>query len=151
MSEGRRDEYDKLDEELRPYWESLVRAAHAKGLLCTGFLYGDPAEAFDYPYLVRFGNIETSSPMEAFNVHYHLAIMCAKLELSGQIERTVTSVDESAANPATEGQSALEIADKLALTLLVAPTETIPAEVSEILDQYLKTRRPPQIPEGGKV
>lgn len=147
MSDDIRAQYAELDEELRPHWEQLVRAAHAKGLLCSGFIWGDPIPESEDPYLVRFGNLQTGSVQEMFAIQYQLAVWAAKLELAGQIQRTETPHDLSATPMIPSAQSPLEIADKLALMLLVAPPEGIPAEVQEVLTQYLQVRRPPQTPE----
>lgn len=143
-----REMYDKIDADLKPHWDGLVRAASKYGLLITGFIWGDPVPEDDNPYLVRFGNLQTTTPQEMFAINYQLSVMAARLESEGNMERTLTAADASDEVSAPKGQSPLEIADKLALTLLVAPPEGVPAEVLEILDQYLKTRRP--LPEGGK-
>ena len=149
MSDDIRKQYEELDEELRPHWEQLVRAAHAKGLMCSGFIWGDPVPESDDPYMVRFGNLQASSPQEMFAVHYQLAVMAVKLELAGKMESSVTPADEAAAPQATETLGPLAIADKLALMLLIAPLEGIPAEVLDILNQYMQARRP-TLPESGK-
>lgn len=143
-----RDKYDKIDADLKPCWDALVRAANQHGLLITGFIWGDPVPEDDNPYLVRFGNLQTTTPQEMFAINYQLSVMAARLESEGKMERTLTAADASSEVSAPKGQSPLEIADKLALMLLVAPPDGIPGEVLEILDQYLKTRRP--LPEGGK-
>ena len=68
------DRYLKIKTELRPFWESLVRAVHERGLYITGFVYGeveppDPAG----PMLLRFGNIWAETPAEMFLIHWQLA------------------------------------------------------------------------------
>lgn len=149
MSDDIRKQYDELDEELRPHWEQLVRAVHAKGLMCTGFIWGDPIPALDDPYVVRFGNLHASSPQEMFAIIYQLSVMCAKMEIAGKIERTVTPLDAPNGLPAPQVSSALEIADKMALMLMITPSNEIPSQVMDVLGQYLAVRRP-QIPESGK-
>jgi hypothetical protein len=144
-----RDTYDKIDASLKPHWDALVRAANGYGLMITGFIWGDPVPEDDNPYLVRFGNVQTNTPQEMFAINYQLAVMAARLESEGRMERNMT---DSGASPEISGlddPSPLAIADNLALTLLVAPPESIPTEVLEILSQYIKMRRPP-VPESGK-
>lgn len=152
MSDDIRKKYEELDEELRPHWEQLVRAAHIRGLMISGFIWGEPVPVTDAddPYMVRFGNLQASSPQEMFAIHYQLAVMCAKMELAGKIERTVTSVDEQESLGATQDQGPLEIADKLALMLMITPLDSVPSEVLGVLEEYLKVRRPTQIPVSGK-
>jgi hypothetical protein len=150
MSDDIREQYDEIDEDLRPHWEQLVRAAQAKGLMCSGFIWGDPVPASEDPYMLRFGNLQTSTPQEMFSIYYQLAVMAAKMELAGKMERTVTPSDESQAPAATKASNPLEIADRMALALLITPTESIPAEVLEILNQYVALRRPSRTPEDGK-
>jgi hypothetical protein len=151
MSDDIRKQYDAIDADLRPHWESLVHAAHAKGLLCSGFIWGDPVPASEDIYMVRFGNVFASSPQEMFAIHYQLAVMAAKMELAGKMQRTETPVDATESAPSTQTIKPLELADKLALILLIAPSDAVPAEVLEVLNQYLAARRPSQIPQNGKV
>jgi hypothetical protein len=146
MNDDIRAQYDEIDERLRPHWEQLVRAAHAEGLLCSGFIWGDPIPESDDPYLIRFGNVVANSAQEMFAIHYQLSVMAAKLELAGKIQRTETPTDLLGAG-VTSTLNPLEIADKLALMLLMAPSEGIPPEVQEILSQYMACRRPPTTEE----
>jgi hypothetical protein len=154
MSEdGIRNQYHELDEDLRPHWEQLVRAAHAKGLLVSGFIWGDPVPEAntdgDNPYLVRFGNLSVEDPQTMFSIHYQLAVMAVKLELAGKSEYCLTPADASAASPSPKVASPLDIADKLAVMLIATPFGDLPREVLDLLDQYLQVRRP-TLPESGK-
>lgn len=143
-----KDQYDKIDKDLLPYWNELVRAVNAKGLMVTGFVWGDPVPESDTPYLVRFGNLYTATPHEMFAINYQLSVLAARLELDGQIERDLSTSNERNSGAAPQGPNPLEIADKLALSLLAVPIGDAPTGLLELLDQYLKMRRP--IPEGGK-
>ena len=148
MSDDIRKQYEELDEKLRPYWEALVRAAHAEGLLCSGFIWGDPIPGSDDPYLIRFGNVQAGSVQEMFAIQYQLAVMAAKLELAGKIQRTETPADLGATSLVVSTGMPLEVADKLALTLLMAPD--IAPQIQEVLSQYLACRRPAAPPEEQK-
>jgi hypothetical protein len=144
LSDDIKDAYAKLKSELRPFYETLIREVHKRGLFITGFIYGD-ADPNKDPMLLRFGNIWAHTPAEMFMIHWQLAQMAAQMETSGQIEREITSLEpsETLSLPAgPKGQTSEEIADRLVLALLATPLEMIPDQVSELVQQYAESRRP---------
>ena len=138
------DSYAKIKAELRPHWESLVRAVHEKGLYITGFIYGD-AEPTDPagPFLLRFGNVWAESPGEMFSIHYQLALMAAQLEHQGKMDREITHMeggDESSVPSGPKTPTSLERADKLALALLAVPSDALPDHIQALLNDYAESR-----------
>ena len=140
------DKYLKIKTELRPFWEALVRAVHERGMYITGFVYGeveppDPAG----PMLLRFGNIWAETPAEMFMIHWQLAQMAAQMESEGNMTREVMHMEPSDGFSGPSGLKPLDplaIADKMALVLLATPSEMLPSPLLDILEEYVKTRKP---------
>ena len=140
------DRYLKIKTELRPFWESLVRAVHERGMYITGFVYGeveppDPAG----PMLLRFGNVWAESPAEMFMIHWQLAQMAAQMESEGNMTREVMHMEPSDGFSGPSGlktPNSLEIADMLVLSLLAVPVEAIPDHIQELVQKYADSRRP---------
>ena len=117
------------DAEIRPYIRALVKKATEMDLCITGFIYSGEPE----PFLTRFGNIYNTG-WEFVQIHGHLAAMAEQLRNKGNV-----TVDNLADEPNVESSS--QIADKLAVALLATPLENIPAEVQQLLDRYLESRK----------
>ena len=140
------DRYLKIKTELRPFWESLVRAVHERGLYITGFVYGeveppDPAG----PMLLRFGNIWAETPAEMFLIHWQLAQMAAQMESEGNMTREVMHMEPSDGFSGPSGlktPNSLEIADRLVISLMAVPFGDLPDHVIGLLDQYADSRKP---------
>jgi hypothetical protein len=139
-----KDQYAKIKKELRPYYEKLIREVHKRGLYITGFIYGD-MDMNTAPMLIRFGNIYAPTPEDMFSIHRALAVMAAQMEITGQMEREITSMepsDESTGNSGPKPQSSEEIADRIVLALLSAPVDLLPGNIDELLKQYADSRKP---------
>lgn len=139
-----KDQYAKLKNELRPFYEKLIREVHKRGLFITGFIYGD-TDMSTAPMLIRFGNIYAPTPEDMFSIHRALAIMAAQLEITGQMEREITNMepsDESGGVSGPKPQSSEEIADRIVLSLLGAPIDLLPGNIDELLKQYADSRKP---------
>jgi hypothetical protein len=141
-----KDTYTKLQSELRPFYEALIRECYKRGLYTTGFIYADPdPKSVEGPFLIRFGNIWTDSPAEMFLIHWQLAQMAAAAEQAGNMDREITHMEPSDASPqisGPKGPNSLEIADMLVLSLLATPLEMLPDQVGDLLKQYAESRKP---------
>ena len=130
------DDQQKIYNTLQPLITALVRKVDSIPNMCmTGFIYGGGDDKMD-PFIIHIGNIYNTGE-ELVRIHWTLAVMAAKLQATGDYSA-------SPILPAPTGQTPEEIADKLALSLLTVPVDMIPAQVQDILNQYMQSRQPEQ-------
>ena len=134
------DEQKRIIGILKPYWDAFmdqISSLNAEGAdLCfTGFLYSPRGES---DMLLHIANIRPTGK-DLVEIHRILATGIARIGARNQYERVSAPVGPKVPNPQ-------EIADKLAMALLSDPLIDRDGYLKEILDEYVKARRP----ESGK-
>lgn len=133
------EEHKKIGAHLNPFIKKLTEAvSEYPNLFLTGFVYDGGGE--EQPLLIRFGNISNTG-MDLVRIHYSLSRMAAAIEAMGGFTLT-EDVVESDGESGPEGPSPEELADRMALMLCAVPSKTLPQPVVDLLDQYVKSRRP---------
>jgi hypothetical protein len=131
------DEHRKILKILDPLITALTKKVNEFPEMCfTGFIY----KPSDPPMLLQVGNISDQGE-NLVKVHWILANMAARLHQTGQF----APADEYRQSYEKSGPSTpdpLEVADRMALALLATPLEMLPSHVSELLEEYAKSRRP---------
>jgi hypothetical protein len=130
------DEQKRIIGILKPYWDAFmdqISSLNEEGAdLCfTGFLYSPRGES---DMLLHIANIWPTGN-DLVEIHRILATGIARIGARNQYERTSPRVGLQVSNPQ-------EIADKLAMALIADPSTERDEYLKEILDEYVKARRP---------
>jgi len=116
---------------LGPQIAALVKACDDLKFNITGFISQTESED-----LVRFGNIPGVQGMEFVRLNTALAWI------------TVMAAAQGAENVfdqplGTSGQDPLEIADKLAMRVIMTPSDEVPGHISDLAREYADLRSAP--------
>jgi hypothetical protein len=119
----------ELQKKLEPHIRKFVQEVDKLGLQTSALIF-DPTGDF----LNRCGNAPHEGK-DLVRLHYFLSLVCVNLELLGHYEQSKSEDGPKPSNPE-------EIADKLVLSLLQAPSDLIPDRVLELATEYAEARRP---------
>ena len=116
---------------LGPQIAALVTACESLGFNITGFISNLNAED-----VIRFGNIEHVQGVDFVRLNASLAWLCAMAASRG--------AEVSFQQPlGTSGQDPLEIADKLAMRVIMTPSDEVPGHISDLAREYADLRSAP--------
>ncbi len=114
---------------LTPAIKRLVEDANKLEMNLSGFVFDS-----DLDLLIRFGNVGHVQGPNLIRMHWGLATVATELEAEGHY-----SVSDETLG--TLGQDPLEIADKLALSVIACPSDAVPARVREYAENFAEMRK----------